>query len=146
MVEVQRLQVLVPYRGQNGTLSVLGQDGLPFTVARAFWLTDVPDGARRADHAHRTARQVLVAQVGEWVVTIEHRPGEKAVVLLRPNESALYVPPGAWLTVEAKAGRRTRSSRGVLLVLTDRPFSARDYVRERAEWEAMFAAPSRRDE
>lgn len=137
MVNVQRLPVLIPYDGPNGKLTVLGQDGLPFTVCREFWLTDVPKTATRADHAHMLTRQVLVAIKGEWRARIEYGAGGSAVVRLREGEDALYVPPMSWLTLHSSGPD------AIILVLADRPYSANEYIRTRARWRELLAGESR---
>lgn len=137
MVNVQRLQVLIPYAGPNGKLTVLGQDGLPFTVCREFWLTDVPKTATRADHAHLLARQVLVSIKGVWTARIEYGMGGSTIVKLREGEDALYVPPMSWLTLHSSG------EDAILLVLADRPYNLREYVRDRVAWREMLAGGSK---
>ena len=133
MVAAQRIQVLIPYDGPSGKLTVLGQDGLPFSVSRQFWLSQVPKTATRADHAHMITRQVLVSIKGTWTARVEYGTGGSAVVKLREGEDALYVPPMAWLTLHSSG------EDAIMLVLADRPYSAREYVRDRARWRELLA-------
>lgn len=134
MVEVVRLPVIRPYVGPGGTLTVLGQDGLPFTVARAFWLGNVPKQATRADHAHMNTRQVLVSIAGEWDARIEYASGGTGRVRFGEGESAVYVPPMAWLTLHSSG------KDAILLVLADRPYLASEYLRSRDAWRKLLSA------
>jgi len=129
---VQYLPVVMPYKGDAGTLLVLGQDGLPFPVARMFWMTGVPTSATRGDHAHKADTQIHVAIRGDWRFVIAATPGEERHLILRQDE-ALLVPPMHWTEV------RSCSQSGVLAVLCALPYDEADYHRNRAAWEACFA-------
>ena len=134
MTDVRMIEVAHPYRGPNGALDVIGQDGLPFPVARAFRIAGVPPGAWRGNHAHRTCRQILWSVSGSWRATVEARPGEERIVDLHEGADGIYVPPMHWLRVASCARL------GVLVVLCSEPYREEDYVRDYSVWKREAVA------
>lgn len=115
----------------RGTLVVLeaGRQ-VPFDFPRIFLLCDVPEGALRGDHAHRAQHQLLVATAGSFDVTVEDRAGQERLALDDPR-FGLHVPPLTWVTLRATAPRST------CMVLTSARFDEADYIRDRAEFQAL---------
>lgn len=123
------LPAIHPYCGGNGVLDVVGQDGLPFQVRRAFRIALVPPGAERAGHAHRTCSQILWSVAGKWHVRVETRPGATVLTFeIEEGREALMVPPGNWLTLTSS------TKNDVMVVLCSEPYYEESYVRDRAEW------------
>ena len=61
-----RIIALPKYDDPRGNLTVAdGQGGIPFPIARTYWITDVPGGESRGAHAHRQCREILVAVSGQ---------------------------------------------------------------------------------
>jgi hypothetical protein len=108
----------------RGSLAfVEGGRHVPFAIARVYYLFDVPGGAVRGSHAHRTCHEVLIAITGSLDVTLDD--GErKRTWNLRESHVGLLVPPMAWRELSAF------TSGAVCLVLASSPFDAGDYIRD----------------
>ena len=91
---------------------------------------DVQPGSHRGGHAHRTLERWLVAVAGGFRATLHGADGFHSLRLYRPDR-ALYVPPMAWLELS------DFSPGAVCLVLASEEYDAGDYIRDRAEWEAL---------
>ena len=106
------------HEDQRGTLTVCesGID-IPFVVKRAFWITNVPIGETRGDHAHKECHQFLVAIRGNVFIKINSRDR-----MLFGSNKGWYIPPGN--TVEM-----THFPPGaILLVLCSHEYDAEDYI------------------
>jgi hypothetical protein len=110
----------------RGVLTVLeaGTD-VPFDIRRVFFLHGVR--ASRGGHAHRASQQLLVAVAGSFHVELSDAGGSASFVFTQPHRG-LYVPPMTWVCLD------DFSSDAVCLVLTDTPFDATDYLRDRGEF------------
>ena len=111
---------LTPHVDERGALVEVDLDALPFTVRRAFWVTDVPVGLQRGGHRHKSAAQVLVCTAGR--VEIDLRRGrDRATVVLTPHGGALVLAAGIW------AAQRYLTQGSTLLVLASESFDPTDY-------------------
>ena len=122
----------------DGLLTVGEFDGeLPFEPRRVFFVSRVPAGALRADHAQRTGAQVLVAAHGRFAVDAYTATRPSSFVLHEPT-SALHVPPGNWITC------RDFSPDAVMLVLASDPYDRDDQIEDFRDYLRFAgAAPSR---
>lgn len=107
-------------------------DHLPFEVARAYWLYDVPADAERGGHAHHQLQQLLVALSGSFTVNLFDGYSTKKIVLNRPYK-ALYLPTGLWRTLD------DFSSGSVCLVLASMPYCEEEYIRSLDEFKHLTA-------
>jgi hypothetical protein len=109
---------------------------VPFDIRRVFFLYDVPGGAARGGHAHRSLQEVVIAVSGSFDVVVEDGTARARYSLNRAYYG-LYLPPMVWLNLE------NFSSNSVALVLCSQPFEEADYFRDREEFLrlARSAAP-----
>lgn len=108
----------------NGSLAYAEVgSGLPFTPKRMFTVWDVPSGAVRGRHAHRTCQQFLVCTHGSIRVQVEGREGDMEFILDSPH-LGLYLPPMVW------AELRGHSQGATLLVLASHAYDESDYIRD----------------
>lgn len=108
----------------RGNLTVVeGGRHMPFDIARAYWLYDVPGGAYRACHAHKKLEQVLVAASGSCDVTLDDGRSKQRFHLNRAY-FGLYICPMIWREIDNFSGS------SVLLVFASRVFEPDDYIRE----------------
>ena len=114
----------------RGNLAVAERDALPFAIARAYWLYDVPSGSMRGGHAHKRLQQVLIALSGSFDVVLDDGRTRKTVALNRPDRG-LYLPRGIWRELE------NFSSGAVCLVLASEPYDESEYVRDYGEFLAL---------
>ncbi len=112
----------------RGNLTVAeGMKEVPFSVARVYWVYDVPGGECRGGHAHKHCREFIVAVSGSFTVTLDDGR-EKSTVLLNHPYQGLLVETGVWRTLD------DYSSGAVCLVLASDPFSEEDYIRDYADF------------
>lgn len=110
----------------RGNLTFIeGARHVPFEIKRLFYLHDVPAGASRGGHAHRTLAQVLICVSGSLDVRLDDGAEQRMVRLNQPWVG-LYIPPMIWDTeVNFQPGT-------VCLVLASAHYDESDYVRDYA--------------
>ena len=109
----------------RGKLTLVDSDAIPFEVTRAYVLSELPDGARRAGHACRTQHRFLVGVSGTAVVTVDDGLHCDGIPLA--GGGTIHVPPRTWIEIQA-------DGKGVvILVFADGPYDPRDHVSDRAE-------------
>jgi hypothetical protein len=117
------------YKGEReGDITVVENDGpLPFNVKRVYYLYDVPGGAARGAHAHRTLSQLIVAASGSFQVRLDDGKQKRTFFLNRPYRG-LLVRPGIWRDID------DFSSGAVCMVLASDVFCEEDYIRDYQEF------------
>lgn len=127
-VEQLRVSDLPCHRDADGGEITVMETGaaVPFVMARAF-STRAPKGTVRGRHAHRQCSQFMIASNGS--IDVRCDDGRRtAEFRLDRADSGLLVPPGIWAEV------KLTSDHAVLLVLCDRGYEARDYIRDYDEF------------
>ncbi|MFL5328817.1 MAG: sugar 3,4-ketoisomerase [Gemmataceae bacterium] len=95
---------------------------VPFDIRRVYYLYDVPGGAERGGHSHKTLHQILIALSGSFDVVLDD--GHRRVRHhLNRSYSGLYIPPMVWREID------NFSSGSVCLVLASEYFDEADYFR-----------------
>lgn len=109
---------------RRGNLTVV-ENGttLPFNTKRVYYLYDVPGGASRGAHAHKTLEQLIVAASGSFKVALDDGTDKKTFFLNRPYQG-LYIKPGMWRNLE------DFSSGAVCMVLASEVYQPEDYIRD----------------
>lgn len=112
----------------RGNLSFIQYpDFIPFPIARAYWVYDVPGGESREGHAYHEQREVIVALSGAFDVKVDD--GEKEVcVHLSRSYYGLLVNPGVWRQLT------NFSTNSVALILSSTDYDECDYIRDKAEF------------
>jgi dTDP-4-dehydrorhamnose 3,5-epimerase-like enzyme len=100
-----------------------GERHVPFSIARIFYVYDVPEGAARGGHAHHALHQFLVCLAGAMTVTVDDGRATKRVRLDRPNVG-LHIPPMIWAS-ESEFGIGT-----VYFVAASAAYDAASYLRD----------------
>ncbi len=96
---------------------------VPFEIKRVFYLYDVPTGADRGAHAHKSLHQCLICLAGSFDVAIDDGFRSKRIRLNRPWR-ALHIPPMIWAAeVDFDPG-------SVCMVLASALYDEADYVRD----------------
>ena len=114
------LPKIVDTRG-NLTMIESGRH-LPFDIARAYYIYDVPSGSARAGHAHKALRQLFVSLSGSFSLHLEDGRHRETFTLNRPH-SAILVEAGVWRTIDNFSGG------AVCLVLASMHYDEADYIR-----------------
>ena len=108
----------------RGSLTyIYGNEAIPFSISRVFYIYDVPSGKDRGAHAHKECWQFIIAASGAFEVQLSDGEHEHVVQLNRPFQG-LLVPPGIW------AHERSFTTGALCLVLASHPFSETDYIRD----------------
>jgi oxalate decarboxylase/phosphoglucose isomerase-like protein (cupin superfamily) len=119
-----RLIELPKFSDPRGNLTYIeGGNHVPFEIKRIYYLYDVPGGASRAAHAHRTLHQVLIAMSGSFDVTLNDGTSQIKFHLNR-SYLGLYIPAMIWRDID------NFSSGAVCLSLASTLYSERDYYRD----------------
>jgi len=108
----------------RGNLTFIeGNRHVPFEIKRVYYLYDVPGGATRGGHAHKTLQQLLVAMSGSFDVVLDDGHERKRFHLNR-SYFGLYIPPMVWRELD------NFSSGSVCMALASDFFSEEDYFRD----------------
>ena len=117
----------------RGNLTFIeGSRHVPFEIKRVYYLYDVPGGADRGGHAHRTLQQMLIALSGSFDVHTDNARARRSFHLNRANVG-LNLPPMTWREIDNFSGG------SVCLVLASAYYDEDDYIRDH---ETFLAAAS----
>lgn len=100
---------------------------IPFPIRRVYYLYDVPGGATRGGHAHKTLHQFVIAMSGSFDVVLTDGEETKRIHLNR-SFYGLYICPMIWREMD------NFSSGSVCLVLASEFFDEADYYRDLEEF------------
>jgi hypothetical protein len=136
-LDIERCRIidLPKIEDRRGNLTFIeGSAHVPFTIARVYYVYDVPGGSERGGHAHKTLQQFIVAMSGSFDVLLDDGKDRKRVHLNR-SYNGLYVCPMIWRQLD------NFSSGSVCMVLASTRYDEADYFREyadfmRARWRA----------
>lgn len=103
---------------------------VPFDIRRLFVLHRLPEGGSRGHHAHRAQHQFLIMLAGSCEAVVDDGATRTSLALEGPTR-ALYLPPMLWLEL----GEFTKGA--ICAVLTSGDYDPADYIRDRAEFEAL---------
>lgn len=107
-----------------GSITIIDNDNdIPFSIQRVYYLYDLPGGASRGGHAHKTLYQLLVAVSGSFSILLDDGVNKKIVKLSRPDYGMLLMP-GVWRELYEF------SSGAVCMVAASGMFDEEDYIRD----------------
>lgn len=115
------------FNDSNGTLSVYESGAhVPFVIKRVFTVSAKAHDVR-GEHAHKECTQLLICVDGE--IRVDCDDGSQVTqYLLKGMSTGLLVPPGVWAKEEYLIDD------SVLMVLCDRGYEERDYIRNYNEF------------
>jgi dTDP-4-dehydrorhamnose 3,5-epimerase-like enzyme len=117
---------------ERGNLTFVQSDQIPIDIKRVYWIYDVPGGQQRGGHAFKEQQEVILSLSGSFDVVVDDGRSEQTFHLNR-SYYGLYVPNRIWRHME------NFSTNAVALVLASTLYSADDYVRDYAEFEALIS-------
>jgi dTDP-4-dehydrorhamnose 3,5-epimerase-like enzyme len=108
---------------ERGNLSFFeNEKQIPFSIARAYWIYDVPGGGVRGGHAYKTLHEFIVALSGSFDVILNDGREEKKFSLNR-SYTGLYVPKMIWRYME------NFSTNSLALIVADQSYKDQEYIR-----------------
>jgi len=112
----------------RGNLTFIeAQRTVPFEIKRVYYLYDVPGGATRAGHGHRTLQQLMIAVAGSFYIKLDDGFGVQTYLLNRSYQG-LHVGPMVWREID------DFSSGSVCLAVVSDFFDESDYFRDYEEF------------
>lgn len=119
----------------RGNLSVIESiKNVPFKIARAYWIYDVPAGKERHGHAFRSQDEFIVALSGSFDVVLDDGTQVRRIHLAR-SYYGVYVPHLTWRSMD------NFSTNSVALVLSSGIYDRGEYIEDfeqfkllRKEW------------
>ena len=118
-----RIIELGRHHGSKGNLTEVENGKIAgFDTERVFFIYDIPGGASRGGHAHKTLRELIIAASGSFDVYINDGTRERTFHLNRPSQ-ALLLSASVWEEL------RNFSSGAVALVLASEHYAPEDYIR-----------------
>lgn len=130
MNELYKLLQFADYGDERGKLVVIeGNDkrGVPFDIARVFYIYESDKTVVRGQHANRNSEFVLVNVAGSSKVMITDGVQKNVVELNKPME-AVYIPKMIWKEMY------DFSPDSVLLVLANTHYDGTEYIRDYKEY------------
>ena len=130
MNELYKLLQFADYGDERGKLVVIeGKDnrGVPFDIARVFYIYESDKTVVRGQHANRNSEFVLVNVAGYSKVMITDGIQKEVVELNKPME-AVYIPKMIWKEMY------DFSPDSVLLVLANTHYDGTEYIRDYKEY------------
>ena len=123
-----RIIELPRHHGAKGNLTEVENGKIAgFDTERVFFIYDIPGGASRGGHAHKTLRELIVAASGSFDVYVNDGKNERTFHINRPSQAVLLAA-GVWEEL------RNFSSGAVALVMADRHYEPEDYIRDFEEF------------
>lgn len=121
----------------NGSLAMFQHGGprgiIPFEIKKVLVVSGMKPSDVRGKHAHRETQEVIIAIRGGCDFEIDDGT-TKNTVTLSGMSTALYLPPRVWRTF-------TNFQEGtILLLIADREYDEKEYVRDEGEWRTMLAS------
>lgn len=104
---------------------------VPFSIARVYYLYDVPEGAARGGHAHRELEQLIVPIGGSFDVIVDDGSERRSFHLDDPK-LGLYLPRLIWRELE------NFSAGSFCLVLASAWYDEADYYRDYGDFQAAL--------
>src|SRR3954462_6414602 len=98
---------------------------VPFDIKRVYYLYDVPGGAERGAHGHKSLRQLVVAMSGSFDIILDDGKDKKTFHMNR-SYFGLYICPMMWRELT------NFSSGAVCMVLASDFYDESDYYRDYA--------------
>lgn len=114
----------------RGTMGVIEETSVPFPIRRIFWLSNVPDGEVRGQHAHKNCEQYIVCAQGSLTLEAESLQGVTYIKVMNKGDT-FYLQVHTWLTL------KNFSEDALVLVLASEPYDESEYIRSYDEFKNL---------
>lgn len=136
-MESHRLIAVTGSDTGNGSLAMFQHGGprgiIPFDIKKVLVVSGVRPGDIRGRHAHRETQEVVIPVHGGCDIEIDDGTA-KTTVTLSGMSKGLYLPPRVWRTL------KNFQEGTILLLIADREYDEKEYVRDEGEWRTMLAS------
>ena len=120
-----RMLEFAQHGDERGHLVVVeGMKDIPFEIKRVFYIYGSDADVVRGCHANRRSEFVLINVAGQSKVRVRDGAGNEAVFSINRPHTGLYLPRMVW------KGMYDFSPDSVLLVLSNEPYDAAEYIRD----------------
>lgn len=117
---------------ERGNLSFFQQGThIPFDMARAYWIYDVPGGEKRGGHAYKELYELIIALSGSFDVLVDDGHIKEKFTLNR-SYYGLLVPKMIWRQLE------NFSTNSLCLIAASLPYDEKDYVTDYQEFQKLL--------
>jgi hypothetical protein len=106
---------------ERGLMGVVEEEQVPFDIKRVFWLSNVPPGETRGEHAHRRCRQFIICARGSATCTIE-TAHEAATSRMLSAGDTCDLDKMTWVTLSQF------SKDSLIIVLASESYDETDYI------------------
>ena len=96
---------------------------IPFPIKRIYYISKVPEGARRGFHAHKELKQLIFCPYGKITMYLENELGKTEVLMKDPSVAILIDKP-TWREMKWEV------EGSVLCVATNEYYDENDYIRD----------------
>lgn len=103
------------------------QKNIPFKVERVFFIKPSKEKTIRGNHSHKSLSQFMICLSGRIEICVDDSHDKKTIILDKSTEG-LLVPPDIF------CWQNYLTDDALLLVLCDKPFDEKDYIREYQEF------------
>lgn len=118
----------LPKIRDEGYLSYLeGNNHIPFSIKRIYYIYDVINNAVRGRHTHRQTKQVLFCLRGSITIILDNGKEKEAITLDEPNKG-IFLDTMMWHEMVAF------KKNTLLLVIASENFEEKDYIRNYEEF------------
>jgi dTDP-4-dehydrorhamnose 3,5-epimerase-like enzyme len=112
----------------RGNLSFIEEEiHVPFKIARAYWIYDVPGGQMRGGHAFKEQQELIVALSGSFDIVVDDGDKRQSFSLNR-SYYGLYIPAGLWRQMQ------NFSTNSLAMILSSTHYNAGDYIYDYKEF------------
>lgn len=109
---------------ERGNLSFLEDEiQIPFSIARTYWIYDVPGGEQRGGHAYKELQEFIIALSGSFDIVLHDGTAEKRFTLNR-SYNGIYIPKMMWRHLE------NFSTNSLALIVANKSYDEKDYIRD----------------
>jgi dTDP-4-dehydrorhamnose 3,5-epimerase-like enzyme len=132
MEEISKLIRINELGDHRGKLAVIeGNNTLPFSINRVFYIYGTKTDVRRGYHAHYKTRQALICVSGNCKLLLDNLKRKIDIHLEDPN-NMLILEPNDWHEMY------DFSEDCVLLVLASHHYDPEDYIREYSKFKEVY--------
>ena len=116
---------LAVHRDERGDLvTIENSKDIPFSIKRVFYIFNINQNAKRAQHANMVAQELIICLSGSCKIKVDDGKGKKVTRLLNSNNESVHIEPKIWLELS------DFSENCILLVMSDHLYCREHQIRD----------------